>query len=189
MATLGNVKKAETVNEENVREESFTKEETQAQMRMKEDDFIAGMLEAAEYKTGEVSTMEIVRRGKLYFSFRIHALGEEEANQCRKRHTKYVRNKQIGIKLAEETDNAKFRSSLIYHATVPEDRTNLWDNKKIWNGLSAQGYQIVTALDVIEAVLLGGEKDLIIGEINKLSGFDPENIEEIETNLEDASKN
>ena len=39
---------------------------------------------------------------------------------------KVCSNKQIGIKFAEETDNAKFRSSLIYHATVEEDRTKLW---------------------------------------------------------------
>ena len=106
-----------------------------------------------------------------------------------KKHTKYVRNKQIGVKFAEETDNAKFRSSLIYHATVEEDRNKLWDNKQVWNGLIAQGHQIVTALDVIEAVLLGGEKDRIIDEINKMSGFNSENIEEVENNLEDVTKN
>lgn len=106
-----------------------------------------------------------------------------------KADTKYVRNKQIGVKFAEETDNAKFRSSLIYHATVEEDRNKLWDNKQVWNGLIAQGHQIVTALDVIEAVLLGGEKDRIIDEINKMSGFNSENIEEVENNLEDVTKN
>lgn len=126
------------------------------------DDFIAGMLSAAAYKSEEVSQIDIVRGGKLFFSFRIHALGEEEANKSRKKHTKYVRNKQIGVKFAEETDNAKFRSSLIYHATVEEDRNKLWDNKQVWNGLIAQGHQIVTALDVIEAVLLGGEKDRML---------------------------
>lgn len=64
-----------------------------------------------------------------------------------------------------------------------------WDNKQVWNGLIAQGHQIVTALDVIEAVLLGGEKDRIIDEINKMSGFNSENIEEVENNLEDVTKN
>lgn len=189
MATLGNMKKTEAVNEENVREETFTQEETQAQLRTKEEDFIAGMLEAADYKSEELVQIDIIRGKKHFFSFNIHALGEQEANQSRKRHTKYVRNKQIGVKFAEETDNAKFRSSLIYHATTEEDRTKLWDNKQVWNGLIAKGHQIVTALDVIETVLLGGEKDMIIDEINKLSGFNAENIEEIETKLEDASKN
>lgn len=175
--------------EEVVRDEEFSVEETQNQLRTKEEDFIAGMLEAADYKTDETVQIDIIRNGKRYFSFDIHALGEDEANRSRKRHTKYVRNKQIGVKFADETDNAKFRSSLIYHATVEEDRNKLWDNKQVWNGLIAKGHQIVTALDVIETVLLGGEKDRIIEEINKLSGFNSENLEEIDQKLEDAAKN
>lgn len=187
MANLKATKTAEV--QEDVRDEEFSVEETQNQLRTKEQDFIAGMLEAADYKKEELILIEIVRGGRLFFSFNIHALGEKEANECRKRHTKYVRNKQIGVKFAEETDNAKFRSSLIYHATTEADRDKLWDNKQVWNGLISKGYQIVTALDVIEAVLLGGEKDMIIDEINKLSGFNSENLEEVDEKLEEASKN
>ncbi len=175
--------------EENVRDEEFSKEETQNQLRTVENDFIAGMLEAAEYKTQETRKIEIIRDGRLFFAFNIHAIGEAEAERCKKRHTKYVRNKNIGLKFAEETDSPKFRSSLIYNATDEKDRAELWDNKKVWNGLSTQGYPIVNALDVIEAVLLGGEKAQIIEEINKLSGFETENLEEVDQKLEDAAKN
>lgn len=190
MANLAITNKSEDKTEiEEVRDEQFSAEETQKQLQTKETDFIAGMLEAASYKNDEIVTIEIARNSKLYFSFRIHALGEGEANQCRKKHTKYVRNKQIGIKFAEETDTAKFRSSLIYHATVKEDQDKLWDNKQLWNGLVAKGHQIVNQLDVIEAVLLGGEKERVIDEINKLSGFESENMEEVEQTLEDTSKN
>ena len=168
-------------NTQEVREEEFSEKETQGQLLTVENDFIAGMLAAAAYKTDEIVQFDIVRGGKLYFSFRIHALGEEEANKCR--------NKQIGIKFAEETDNAKFRSSLIYHATVEDDRTKLWDNQQVWDGLRKQGVLVVTALDVIEAVLLGGEKDRVIDEINKLSGFDSENLEEVENKMEETAKN
>ena len=175
--------------EENVRDEEFSKDETQNQLRMAENDFIAGMLEAAEYKRKEIRRIEIVRDGKLFFSFNIHAIGEEDAERCRKRCTKYVRNKSIGVKFPEETDNPKFRSSLIYLATDEKDRAALWDNKKVWNGLSSQGILIVNALDVIEAVLLGGEKAQIIEEINKLSGFETENVEDVDQKLEDVAKN
>lgn len=175
--------------EENVRDEEFSKDETQNQLRTVENDFIAGMLEAAEYRTKETRKIEIIRDGKLYFSFHIHAVGEEEADRCKKRHTKYVRNKNIGLKFAEETNSPRFRSSLIYNATDEKDRAELWDNKKVWNGLNGQGYPIVSALDVIEAVLLGGEKAQIIEEINKLSGFETENLEEVDQKLEDAAKN
>lgn len=170
-------------------DETFSEQETQKQLLTKENDFIAGMIKAAADKTDETAKLQIIRSGKMYFEFSIHALGEEEANKCRKKHTKYVRNKQIGIKFAEETDTAKFRSSLIYHATIEADREKLWDNKQVWQGLIAQGKQIVTALDVIEAVLLGGEKDMVIDQINKISGFNSENLEEVESDLEDATKN
>ena len=172
-----------------VREENFSEKETQGQLLTVENDFISGMLAAAAYKNDELRQINITSDGKLYFSFKVHALGEEEANKCRKKYTKYVRNKQIGIKFAEETDTAKFRSSLIYHATVEEDRIKLWDNQQVWEGLRKQGVLVVTALDVIEAVLLGGEKDRVIDEINKLSGFDSENLEEVENKMEEAAKN
>ncbi len=175
--------------EENVRDEEFSKDETQNQLRTVENDFIAGMLEAAEYRTKETRKIEIIRDGKLFFSFHIHAVGEEEADRCKKRHTKYVRNKNIGLKFPEETDSPRFRSSLIYNATDEKDRAELWDNKKVWNGLSGQGYPIVNALDVIEAVLLGGEKAQIIEEINKLSGFETENLGGGGGGVEDAAKN
>ena len=84
---------------------------------MKEDDFIAGMLSAAAYKSEEVSQIDIVRGGKLFFSFRIHALGEEEANKSRKKkHTKYVRNKQIGVKIRR--GNWTMRSSVLPSFTM-----------------------------------------------------------------------
>lgn len=175
--------------EENVRDEEFSKDETQNQLRTVENDFISGMLAAAEYRTKETRKIEIIRDGKLFFSFHIHAVGEEEADRCKKNHTKYVRNKNIGLKFAEETNSPRFRSSLIYNATDEKDRAELWDNKKVWNGLSGQGYPIVNALDVIEAVLLGGEKAKIIEEINNLSGFETENLEEVDQKLEDAAKN
>ena len=82
-------------NSQEIREEEFSEKETQGQLLTVESDFIAGMLAAAAYKTDEIVQFDIVRGGKLYFSFRIHALGEEEANKCRKKYTKYVRNKQI----------------------------------------------------------------------------------------------
>lgn len=91
-------------NTQEVHEEEFSEKETRGQLLTVENDFIAGMLAAAAYKSDELRQIDIIRDGKLYFSFRVHALGEEEANKCRKKYTKYVRNKQIGIKFAEETD-------------------------------------------------------------------------------------
>lgn len=165
-----------------VEDREFTEEQNKAQVRMFEGDFIQGLLAAADYKTEETQKIEIIRNGTLYFAFSIRALGEEEYNKCKTKHTKYVRNKQLGIKLPEDTNTVKYRSAIIYEATVPSDRETLWDNKKIWDALNQKGFQIMNGLDVIEYTLKSGEKDRIIEEIDKLSGYDSNNLEEVAKN-------
>lgn len=174
-----NVQEAE--EERNVVEEEFTEEESRNQMRLQEEDFIQGLIDAAGYITEERQTVEIIRAGKLYFRFDIRPLAEEEYNRCKKKHTKYVRNKQFGIKFADSTDNSKYRSALIYQATVEEDRERLWDNKKVWEALRNMGLQIMNGLDVIEYSLKAGEKDKVLEAIDSLSGYE-ENLEEVAKN-------
>ena len=116
-----------------VEEREFTEEQTKTQLRMFEGDFIKGLIAAADYKTEETQRIEIIRNGVLFFAFNIRALGEEEYNKCKTKHTKYVRNKQLGIKLPEDTNTVKYRSAIIYEATAKEDRDKLWDNKSVWD--------------------------------------------------------
>jgi len=171
--------------EANVEAVEFTEEETKnqltSQLLMNEKDMIAGLLEAANFKTDEQQRIEIVRGEKLYFAFRIRPLSEDEYDRCKTKHTKYVRNKQLGIKLPEDTNTVKYRAALIYQATIEEDRNKLWDNRTVWKTLEQSGFQIMNGLDVIESVMLGGEKDRIIDAIDKLSGY--------ESNLEEVAKN
>ncbi len=87
------------------------------------------------------------------------------------------------MKMPEETDTVRYRAALIYRATVEKDRKILWDNKDIWKSLSDKGHEVVTGLDVIDYVLLAGEKDRIIETIDSISGFDAGN------NLEEVAKN
>ena len=136
--------------QEAVKDVELTEEEAKAQMRMHEEDFIQGLIDAADYAADETQRIEIVRDGKVYFAFSIRPLSEEEYNKCKKNNTRYVRNRQFGMKLPEETNSVKYRSSLIYQATVEEDRKNLWDNKRVWEALRDKGLQIVRGLDVIE---------------------------------------
>lgn len=178
---MGN--KGNEILENIIEEVEFSQEETKNQCRLFEKDMIAGLIAAADYKTNEdeIQKIEIVRNGKVYFTFRIRPLGEEEYDKCKTRHTKYVRNKQLGIKLPEDTNTVKYRCALIYQATLEEDRAQLWDNKKIWEALNTKGHQIINGLDVIESSLRGGEKEKIIECIDKLSGY--------ESNIEEVAKN
>lgn len=166
---------------QNVEEREFTEEENKAQLRMHEDDIIQGLLDASDYVTEETLHIEIARNGRVYFAFDIRPLSEEEYNKCKKKYTKYVRNKQLGVKMPEETNTVKYRNALIHTATVQADREKLWDNRKVWKALEDKGLQIMNGLDVIEYCLKAGEKEKVLEQIDRLSGYE-ENIEEVVKN-------
>lgn len=169
------------VEEQEVTEYETSEEETKALIRANEDDFIQGLIEAAEFASEETQRIEIIREGRLYFAFHIRPLSSQEYEKCKKKYTKYVRNKQLGMKLPEDTDRIKYQSAIIYEATVEEDRKNLWDNRKVWNALNAKKDRIMNGLDVIEYSLKAGEKDKVLEAIDKLSGYD-DNLEEVAKN-------
>lgn len=183
------IKKGITIGEGNAAENTSAKvaevetseEETKALIRTNEEDFIQGLIEAAGFASEETQKIEIIRSGKLYFAFSIRPLGSEEYDKCRKKYTKYVRNKQLGMKMPEDTDRIKYQSAIIHKATIDADREKLWDNKKVWKALEDKGYQIMSGLDVIEYTLKAGEKDKILEAIDALSGY--------EANLEEVAKN
>lgn len=140
-----------------------------------EQDLLRGLLEAAEGR--ETATVEVARKGHLLFRFRIRALGEREYHDCRDRATKYERSRQFGgLRMPADTDMARYRSFLIYTATVEEDRTRFWDSKEAQKKLD-----VLNGPDLIDRVLLAGEKDAIVARIDELSGFGAE--------LEEQAKN
>lgn len=130
------------VNEEQenmaVTEVETTEEENKTLIRMNEDDFIQGLIDAADYAKDDTQPIEIARNGKVLFAFSIRPLSEEEYNKCKKKHTKYVRNKQFGMKLPEETNTVKFRDALIYTATVEADRENSGTTKRYGKALETK---------------------------------------------------
>lgn len=165
-----------------------TEEEQKNYIRTNEEDMIQGLIDAASFSENEDERriIEISRKtgsgeSKVFFKFMIAPLREEQYEQAKKKHTKYVKNKQFGMKLPEETNSTRYRSQLIYMATVDEDREKLWDNKQIWEALRNRGFQIINALDVIEYSLKAGEKDRILEMIDEISGYD--------SNLEEVAKN
>ena len=172
---------------EKVEERDFTKEQTTNQVKAMEEDFLQGLVDAAGYGEEEQKKIEIVRpvpgtdEKRVYFSFTIRPLSEAEYNKCKKKHTKYVRNRAIGLKMPEDTDNVKYRAQIIYSATIPGDRKKLWDNKEAWEALRSKGLQILNGLDVIEYTLKAGEKDAVIDQIDKLSGY-ADDVEEVANN-------
>lgn len=181
MAATDSKEKNEGKDRENVEEREFTPEQDGNQLKVHEEDFLQGLIDAAGYAEEEKQRIEIAREGRLLFAFSIRPLSESEYNSCKKKHTKFVRNRSLGVKMPEDTDNVKYRADLIYRATIEEDKKKLWDNKKVWEALRNKGMQIVSALDVIEYSLKAGEKDQIVDCIDKLSGYN-DNLEEVTKN-------
>lgn len=144
---------------------------------MNEDALLSGLLEAANFSDDKSSQklIKIQRNGKKLYEFTIHPLSEEESNQCLKSSTKKLPN-PMGKrypKIDGDVDYVSLRSRKIYAATIPEDQKKLWDNPKVKNALN-----VLTALDVIDKVLLAGEKGRVVEQIDELSGFNSEIDEE-----------
>lgn len=137
-------------------------------IRSYEDDILGGLLAAANFQNDEdeIVPIEIARNGVVLLKFRIRPLSEDEYSKCKNRYTKYVRNKQIGIKLPEDTDSVMYRNALIYQATVDEDRAKLWDNKEAWHKLD-----VINGVELIGKVLKAGEKDAVLEKIDEISGY------------------
>lgn len=164
---------------EKIEDKVFTQEESNNQMRVFEDDILKGMLAASNFPNTETLQIEIARGNTVYFTFGIHALTEEQYERAKKKATRFVRNKQLGITMPEETDNSLYRSLLIYFATNETDRKKTWDNKRLWTALEGAGKDVLTGTDVINLVLMPGEKAMVIEQIDHISGFQNDNLEEV----------
>lgn len=161
-----------------IKETEIDEETEQGLLRTYENDILGGLLAAAKFTEdeSEMQPIQIKRNGVVFFEFRIRPLTEDEIDKCRKRHTKFVRNKQMGgVKVPESTDTTALHSDIIYTATVAEDRAKLWDNKKAWEALD-----VMSGRELIGKVLKPGEKDAIIDKIDEISGY---------SSLEELAKN
>lgn len=143
-------------------------------MRSYEDDILGGLLAAANFQNDEdeIVPIEIARNGVTLIKFRIRPLSEDEYMKCKNRYTKYIRNKQIGIKIPEDTDTTMYRSALIYQATTKDDREKLWDNKAAWKQLD-----VLSGAELIGKVLKAGEKDAVCDKIDEISGYSATMVE------------
>ena len=161
----------------------------QEKVLMSEEDLIAGLLAAADFETDEdtMKNIQIKRNGRIFFEFKVHPLGEKEMQKVRKQSTKYYKNPQGKHLPPIEGDLRidEYRSRKIYAATTAEDKAKLWDNPKVKAGLKAKGKDIIEAWEIIDAVLMGGEKYTVSEVIDDISGYnDDEKLE-----LEEYAKN
>ena len=157
-----------TTEKSKIEEVELKEEINRGQMRMYENDILKGLMTAANFKDEEenIKAIEIARNDVVLFTFHVRPLSEEEYQTCKEKNTKYVRNKQLGIKFPENTDSVRYRSALIYQATTAEDKSKIWDNKEAWKALD-----VLSGTDLIDKILLAGEKDAVLEIIDQISGY------------------
>lgn len=141
---------------------------TREDILMDEAALLRGLIEAGTEKDSESTyeRIQIRRGGALKFEFRIRPVSGEESLACHDHATKFAPRKRGQPKQEIETNAAKVRSWLIYTATVNEDRAKTWDNKQ-----AQQALNVLHGVDMIDAVLISGEKERIIDRINEISGY------------------
>ncbi|MCL2087670.1 MAG: hypothetical protein FWH05_08785 [Oscillospiraceae bacterium] len=137
-------------------------EMTTEEVLMNEADILEGLLKAAGGfdDADNYQKIQIKRKGKLMFEFRVRPVTEEESIVCMRRSTPSAK----GRKIKPETNWAKYRSYLIYTATVDEDRAKVWDNKAAHEKLG-----ILQGVDMVDKVLFAGEKSRVIEIIDEIS--------------------
>lgn len=129
------------------------------------------LLTAANYEsdTSEQYTIRIKRQVKgqevILLTFKIHPLSEEKINAIRKKNTKTKRDRRYGID-RDTVDTVRLRSQLIYEATIEADRDAIWNNRKAWEQLN-----VLNGIDLIDKVLMAGEKDKLVESIENISGY------------------
>ena len=148
----------------------FTKEE----ILMGEKDILDGLIqlggrrdEAENY--GKIRLKDA--KGNVKLEFRIRPLTEEETKALTRQATSMPKNKNE----KEIVDWVKYRSLLIYTATIDEDREKIWDNKK-----AMEHYDAMQGWELVDKIMFLGEKVRTLRVLDKISeiGFEEVQAEE-----------
>lgn len=144
-----------------------------------EDAILMGMLTAANYKedTQMHREIQIKRNGKVLFTFTVRPISDEEYKQCRSLSSKkkpHPRGKSYGM-IETDYNDTMMRSYEILTATVDNGKGKIWSNHQLKDKLG-----VLQDIDVIDAVLLVGEKAQVCNVIEDISGFGEDEPSEIE---------
>lgn len=135
-----------------------------------EYNLVSSLLKAADYKTSEDALVaaDITRKGEYLFTVHLHPISENEVAEARKHATEYAKNPQGPRypKIEKGINGSLFNSWMIYLATTEEDKAKIWGNKAV---MSKCGLQL--PVESIDALLLVGEKTMLIDTISRISGL------------------
>lgn len=131
---------------------------------------VENLLTASGFKDDSANweRISICRHGQKLFDFRIRPLDEQEIACIRRECTRYLPNPagRQYPRIEGEANLVRLRSLKIYTATVDEDKIRLWDDRRAQAKLN-----VMRGEDMIDCVLMAGEKDAVIERIDAISGY------------------
>ena len=144
--------------------------------KVAEMDLVERLLMAADYKKAAENIVEIdiTRNGTSLFTLHIHPIGDDDVAKANKEAAIMVRNpggKHLP-KIQSDTDKSKYKSWLIYLATTEEDQKQIWGNSALMSKLGV--YQ---PWEVIDKLLMLGDKAKLLEKITEISGLEDEEDE------------
>ena len=80
--SIGQDKADKETERQEVREYETDAEDTKALIRANEEDFIQGLIDAAEFASEETQRIEIIRVGRWSYAFNIRPLSTQEKEEC-----------------------------------------------------------------------------------------------------------
>ena len=136
-----------------------------------EGDIMSAILGMASFKhdESEYRRIKIVRNGTVMLRFLVRPLSDEDFTKCRRQNTKTSRGR-YGLE-REKLNTGRYHSQVIYEATVPDEKLG---GVKVWDynhGILWEKLNVTNGIDAIDAVLKAGEKDMVIEQIEAISGF------------------
>ena len=132
-----------------------------------EYNLVEALLQAADFES-DITSVDIRRGGKYYFTVHIRPISDEETRIARKKATKMVRN-PAGKKLPKiegEFNDVIFNSWIIYLATTEEDKKKIWGNKQVMDK-----FDILEPVYTIDKLLTFGEKTALADTVAEISGM------------------
>lgn len=164
-----------------------------------EEELLDSLVGASEETKDQTIVIEMPRKEGRTFWFRIAVVPEDVEDKIRKACQVKERNKRFGgLKMVEDFDNAKFRSLMIINMTEAfirpvldeagdhrrdpvtgklmwEEAPNMFESKALRSRLKVSGKH-----EVVDALLLPGEKELVLDKHDELAGHnrDEDTIEE-----------
>ncbi|MFI3253521.1 MAG: hypothetical protein R3Y63_04165 [Eubacteriales bacterium] len=147
-----------------------TDEMSQEEILENEGNLLSDLLELAKRKENEAFFRNIEIRGEggqVKARFRLRPMSSEDVESCLKQATALVKN--LKGKAEKEVNQRLFQSILIYTATIPEDQKGLWGNIELKRALN-----VLDNFDMVDKLLLAGEKASVLSVIDEMGGFTEE---------------